>query len=228
MRIVSFWCGDLPEYQRMARVLRATAMQHHVRCTIRHVDDPVANRSDAFLVKARRWTQAIVNAHDGERLLLLDVDTFFLGDASAGFDAVTEIGVTTRGSLATLNSGVLFVRVNPRVRAWIQQWEARTRPWRERNEGLREPRFGDQDALRELCTEGGVDVQQLPCSIFNAQQHCWPPVDGCKIVHLKSDARRIVFGGRLHGNVGADVVARMWLEREQALGSPLTGSSAVP
>lgn len=217
MLIASVWCGDGDEYRRMARVLDHTARVHHPHAVVAvvHTQDVIASRSDAFIVKARAWTDLIMCARDGDELLLLDVDTFFVGDGSSCFQGVSAIGVTTRGSLDTLNSGVLAVRVSDAVREWIAPWEERTRVWCARNVGR--VWCGDQDALREMCIDGGVTITQLPCAIYNAQQHCWPPVDGCKIVHVKSDARRILFGGALHGNPGAHSVASLWSSLEASV-----------
>lgn len=220
MIIASPWTGDSPNYARMARVLEYTARKHnpHAEIRVTNIDWAPTSRSPAFVVKARAWTEIICSEPDGTELVLLDTDTLVTGPLAGAFDGVGwDVGVTTRGCLSTLNSGVLFVRVSPAVRQWIAPWEALTVPWCARNEPHR-VRFGDQDALKQLCKRrGGPVLWQLPCRMWNAEQHCWPPIDACKLVHVKSDARRLLFGGELHGNHGADVVAELWRKAEREL-----------
>lgn len=223
MLIASPWRGNSPNYARMAAVLEHTARKHNPRAEVRvwNFDPNPTNRSDAFVTKAREWTRVINDAPDGTEIVLLDTDTMVLGDLQSAFDLFDGFAaVTTRGigreEWVTLNSGVLFVRASDFARMWFATWERRTLPWTKRNEPHR-IRFGDQNALIEMCQSRGTRPHPLPCVIWNAEQHCWPPVDGCRVVHVKSDARRILFGGRLHGNFGADRVAEMWLEAETDL-----------
>ncbi len=224
MLIASPWTGCNPNYARMAAVLEYTARKHNPGAEVRvwNVDPRATNRSDAFVVKAREWTRLINDSPDGTELVLLDTDTMVLGELASAFEYGQLIAVTTRGGqLSTLNSGALYVRVDRYVRIWFEDWERETWPWVARNEPHR-IRFGDQDALKLLCVRATGTLRsprpaQLPCAIWNAEQHCWPPDPDCRVVHVKSDARRILFGGRLHGNPGADVVAQMWLEAETEL-----------
>jgi hypothetical protein len=225
--IVSTWTGCADEYRRLAHVLDHSARRHNPDAQVRVINtdpSPTSRSTDGFLRKARDWTAAIDAAQDGTELALLDTDTLVLGSLAPAWEADFDVAITTRGGLATLNSGVLFVRVSRWTRELFAPWERLTRPWCEKNRpGC--VRYGDQDALMlmlRLAAVGNerlggmprVRVLELPCAIWNAQQHCWPPVEGCKLLHVKSDARRIIFGGKLHGNPGADVVADLWRAEE--------------
>jgi hypothetical protein len=221
VRIVSTWTGCDETYARLARVLEHSARRYNPTASVEVVNtdpSPTGRGLDGFLRKARDWTRVIAEAVDGTEIALLDADTLVLGELGSAFRRPFDVAVTTRGTLGTLNSGVVFVRISDRVRDFFAPWAARTEPWCKRNTAD-SIRFGDQDALIEMLGEphGPLRVLELPAAIWNAQQNCWPPVAGCRIVHIKSDCRRLIFGGRLHGQPGADVAAAMWQAEEQLL-----------
>jgi hypothetical protein len=210
-------------YARLARVLEHSARKHNPTASVEVVNtdpSPTGRGLDGFLRKARDWTRVLAEAVDGTELALLDVDTLVLGGLSSAFYRPYDIAVTTRGEMRTLNSGVIFVRVSDHVRRFFAPWAARTEPWCARNTAD-SIRFGDQDALIEMLGEphGPLRVLELPSAIWNATQHCWPPIDGCRVLHIKSDARRLLFGGKLHGQRGAQRVAEMWREAERKAGA---------
>lgn len=230
MIIASPWSGDSLNYARMAWVLEHSAKRHNPGADVRipNIDQRSTTRSPAFLAKSRAWTEIVHSVPIGSELVLLDTDTLVLGPLGGAFDREDwDLAVTTRGCTSTLNSGVLFVRVSQRARDWIAPWAELTEPWCARNEPGR-VRFGDQDALKDMVRgRPGAALRALPCKIWNAEQHCWPPVEGCKILHVKSDARRLLFGGTCHGNPGADVVAEMWRAEERAASPGIYGLPAA-
>lgn len=226
MLIASPWTGEDPTYERMSRVVEWSARRHNpdAEILVHNVDPrPTSRSGDAFVRKALAWTSTIQAADDGTDLVLLDTDTIVLGELASAFEVEAahggpfDVAVTSRGGLSGLNSGVLFVRVSSRTRHFFRDWSERTMEWCRCNRPP-EPRFGDQDALRDmLAAPHGIAVAWLGCARWNAEQHCWPPRADCRIVHVKSDARRLLFGGRIHGNPGAQVVADMWIAAEAAV-----------
>jgi hypothetical protein len=219
MRIISRWTGNAEMYRRLARVLEHSARERNPSAVVdvANTDPEGVHRSDAFIRKAQDWTRAVVEAKDHEWLALLDTDTLILGEIVSAFYEPFDIAVTTRGDLSTLNSGVVFVRVNDLVREFFAPWAERTAKWCERNRPDRVS-YGDQDALRDMVRKSTLRFVELPCMIWNAQQDCWSHMNrDTRILHLKSDARRIVFGGEPIGQRGAEKAAALWTAAEASM-----------
>lgn len=237
MRVIAFWYGAQDSlYARMARVLEHSASRYHETSVV-HVPDPCADRSEAFVLKARDWTHAIRMAEDGETLALLDVDMIVTAPLDGALRDGHDLAVTSRRAfqrdrrLRAVNSGAIFVRVSDRVREWFAPWERRTRGWCAKNTPDR-IRFGDQDALIQMLrseetrqsdieksrreVEAEISIRYLPCSTWNATQTEWEPraPRSARILHVKSDARKRIIDPERPVKPGARALAERWLEHE--------------
>lgn len=214
MRVVAFWYGsDESIYARLARVLSFSAKRYHARVDIVRGPELPADRSAAFILKARDWTRAIVNAD--ELTVMLDCDTYVRASLVPAFDREYDIAVT-RDEKGRLNSGVLFVRPSIRVASFFAQWEDRTREWCARNTPDK-IRFGDQDALEAMIQRNStLDIASMPMRIWNSTQRTWAKgIGSARVVHVKSDARKHIEHGNALTNIGAQAVVTEWLELER-------------
>lgn len=204
-----FFDGDASIYARMARVLRYTARQHCPRwsVSVRMVEPPplkVASPKRFFVVNAQKlgqWWRTVIQAPIGDRILLIDSDTFIVHPIDDIWDHDFDVAYTVRDFVFPLNGGVVFLRVNARTKAFITQW------WRETELMLREPdrhwewarKFGGltQASLGAvISTAEHVNLLTVPCSVWNSEDSSWsefaPGVT--RIVHVKSALRWRVFG----------------------------------
>lgn len=198
-------------YQRMARVLQHTARVHcpgwDVRIDTRlpaAMASALAIRSHVFNTqKMERWHRAVLEAPIGARLLLIDVDTFILRPLEDIWDRPFDLAYTTKDHVFPFNTGVVFVRVSDRVRAFVQAWRDTNvrllsdaeehRPWRERFGGINQAALGH---TLESPIARTIDLCELPCLEWNCEDSAWAAFDPAitRIVHVKSALRRAVFG----------------------------------
>jgi hypothetical protein len=212
---------DNVQWPRLARVLLHTARRHCPGWDVRI--RPMAparlraypRASLAFIDNVRKvidWTETIAAASIGDRILLIDTDTFLVRPLDPVWDFDFDLAYTARlPTIAMpLNAGVIVVRVSAVTQAFMRAW---------RDENIRmlaDPayhetwmrRFGgiNQAALGSLFRQAhGVRLLALPCAEWNCEDTSWDHFDPAhtRIVHVKSALRLAVFN-----LVGASPVTR--------------------
>lgn len=170
------------------------------------------------------WCRRVAEASDGERLLLIDADTFLLRPIDDIWDRTFDLAYAIKRQPFGLNLGVLFVRVSPKVKAFFEAWKAENaalftprqepaemRAWRMKHGGI------NQASFCRLRDAGGLEmfhVEHLSCREWNCEESAWERFDPkvTRIVHVKGSLRRQVFNrepvsfGRLVG---------LWKELEE-------------
>lgn len=237
--LVACYFGDGYEglWPRMARVLAYTAAQHCPGWDVR-VDPitPAPLRSAIGVEslvwntqKMEHWAAAVEALPDGARVLLIDADTFIVRPLDDVWDEPFDFGYTTKVSRFPFNSGVVFLRVTPAVRAFMRVWRAENlrmlgdrlhhQEWRAKFGGINQAALGY--ALTTHLTDG-LRMRQLPCAEWNCEDTCWRSFNPAvtRIVHVKSLLRRFIF------NMGPPAphlraLKRYWLALETAAGARL-------
>jgi hypothetical protein len=136
------------------------------------------------------------NRTSSEYVVWLDADTWLL-DTIDEIAGDYDIGVTVRSdpggdeSRGSLNSGVIFVHNTPAATAFLATWCARSLSL-----------GGDQRALNGMCMfppgmvgqcilSHGAQVKGFPGDVYNNYRFDTPQA-GAKILHYKSDHRRLL------------------------------------
>lgn len=233
MRIESVWFGN-GIYERMARVFLATAQQWcpDWQINLRNVDVRSLDRHPRALTshvantqKMEEWNDIVQRAPNGSRLLLVDADTFFTRGITDVWRTRFDIAYTTKESRFPFNSGVVFVRVSPQVKAFFEVWAEENRamlvdasrhaPWRRKYGGINQAAFG-----RMLKSEAAevLNIVGLPCQEWNCEDSSWVDFDPerTRIVHVKSALRRAIFSGCVLSarKPGVAALAELWRQHE--------------
>lgn len=213
-RLVSPWFGDNPQFTRLAQVLEFTARRHCPGWSVEvYRIEPVPRRSPlgvashAFnTMKMDAWRDAIAASQDGDQVLLIDADTMILRPLDDVWEWPFDIAYTVKqAQIFPFNSGVVFVRVTPAARAFVDAWQvenarlldapAEHQRWRSRYGGC------NQAALGAMLESGmidrlGLQMLKIPCAEWNCEDSSWTRFDPerTRIVHIKSALRRAVFG----------------------------------
>jgi hypothetical protein len=227
--LVSFVFGE-PIYDRLARVLRHSARLYcpHWDISITRVTPATRDPRDGqFLVSALgkasflsntqkmlAWADVVEHAPDGQPILLIDCDTFVVGPLDAIWDEPFDIAYTVKvpgwqhipkeqwQPKIPFNSGVVFVRVSPRVREFFRVWREENlvmlrdrdhhRQWRGVYGGI------NQAALGRAIQSGWLtqlDLKEIPCQVWNCEDSSWAKFDeATRIVHVKSALRLAIRG----------------------------------
>jgi hypothetical protein len=203
--------GD--HYSRLARVLEYTAGVHCPEWTIRveRLKAPPAYNSvlgvHSHVTNSQKlewWRGVVAAAEDGDRVLLMDADMMITRPLGDVWDRAFDLAYTirTEGRLP-FNGGVVFVRVSPAIRAFVDRWLAVNmkflgnandhRHWRTKYAGINQASFGYM-LEREL--DPSLVLERLTCHEWNAENTAWAKFDPniTRIVHLKSGLRRALFG----------------------------------
>lgn len=202
-------------YARMARVLEHTARKHcpEWRINVSAVQPEAprgARRESKFLVNTQKldlWCRIITEAPLGDRICLIDSDTFLVNGMDGVWELDFDLAYTVRDYIIPINAGVLFVRVTPRTRAFMQRWRrenaemyadvAYHMQWKEKYGGM------TQASLGRILEDGdhGLNLLELPCAEWNCEDSAWGAFDtaSTRVVHVKSGLRRLIF----QGDVGA-------------------------
>jgi hypothetical protein len=227
-----------PSWDRLARVLEWTARRHNPGWAVEverlhAAPDPRQTEAwSANTIKLNRWCDRVLAAADGDRLLLVDVDTMVLGPLDEAWAEDFDFAYTYRDVETTrypFNAGVIFLRVSEQVRQFMGLWASTNERM------LREPAYhrpfyraygGINQAALGALFEGqwpaklGLRLKALRCSTWNAENLTWDQVDtsgATRIVHLKDGLRTAALA---EGPATARVLdlARLWrrLEREAA------------
>jgi hypothetical protein len=227
--LCSVYFGDRTgQYPRLAAVLAHTARVHCPAwdVTVREIQPPTARAATGSTSHAANhhklieWAHAVRDAQDGQRLVLVDADTFITGPLDPLWDLPFDFAYTTREAARyPLNAGVIAVRVGPAVRRWMEAWLAVDAaflrdaadgfPWRQRYGGQNQASLG---ATLEsgLIDDLGLTVAALPCREWNCEDSAWAEFDPTltKIVHVKSALRMDAFDK--HRSPHTRQLAVMW------------------
>lgn len=215
------------EWYRMATVLAHTARQHCPEWDViveaitpkemyssLGVPGHVANTQ-----KMAYWHAHVMAAADGDRLLLIDADTFITNPLDAIWDRAFDVAYTVkpRAGSYPFNGGVVFLRISDRVKAFVTAW-------RRRQEELLTAKTHRERWLR---TYGGVgqaglgytiedfrervSVVGIPCREWNCEESGWPHFDPAvtKIVHVKGQLRLRILR-RYVGDADVERLAKIW------------------
>jgi hypothetical protein len=216
-RMACVYFGDATSpYGRMARVLRYTAARH---CPAWDLDirgiSPVSLASaigprqggSQFRVcvanaqKFEEWWRTIADASVGDRVLLIDADTFITNSLDDVWDRDFDIAYTTRDFHLPVNCGVVFVRVTPESKAFMDRWRDATirmvgdrehhLEWHQKFGGMTQASFGYVITHER----GGENLVTLPCAEWNSEDSAWHlfDPDTTRIVHVKSELRQHIF-----------------------------------
>jgi hypothetical protein len=231
-------------YARMARVLDYTARRHCPRwvVNVRQTEpEPVIgeHRETIAVVNTQKlgiWCRIILEAPVGDRICLIDSDTFLVNGLDDVWDRDFDIAITVRDFVLPLNAGVVFVHVTPQSKTFMQRWYDVSAAmyadipyhvlWRKKYGGM------TQASLGNILESGdhGANVLTLPCREWNCEDSCWGKFDpaATRVVHVKSGLRRLIFNGdvgdperpgwrQYPGWTNEDLapLARHWLALEQ-------------
>lgn len=203
--------GD--QYGRLARVLEYTAGVHCPEWAIRveRLRAPTHYRSALNLPshvtnsqKLEWWAGVVAAAEDGDRVLLIDADMMIVRPLDDVWDRPFDLAYTYRESgRLPLNGGVVFVRVSPATRRFVDRWFAVNqkflanandhRHWRTKYAGINQAAFG---YMLERERDPDLAIAKLTCHEWNSENTTWAKFDPAvtRIVHLKSGLRRALFG----------------------------------
>jgi hypothetical protein len=223
-------------WSRLARVLAYSAAQ---QCpgwtvTVAHATPRVRRCASGGIGHARNtekmdeWRRIVMAAPDGARMLLIDVDTFIVRPLDDVWERPFDIAYTTKPAEFPFNAGVVFLRVSPRVRAFVHDWWtvnekfARDREahdtWRRRFGGINQAALGAILHAPEFATmRAGVHLETLPCREWNCEDSSWAFFDAerTRVVHVKSALRRAIFDSPSN-QAGLRKLAALWRETEKA------------
>lgn len=203
--------GD--QYGRLARVLEYTAAIHcpDWRIRVERLTAPPTFTSALGVhshvtnsQKLEWWRSIIIDAEDGDRVLLIDADMMITRPLEDVWAMPFDLAYTIReeGRLP-LNGGVVFVRVSPASRRFVDRWFAVNqrflanandhRHWRTKYAGINQAAFG---FMLERERDPGLAIARLTCHEWNSENTTWAKFDPAqtRIVHLKSGLRRALFG----------------------------------
>lgn len=209
--------GD--QYARLARVLEYSAGVHCPDWTIRvERSTRVAPYVSALGVhshvtnsqKLEWWREIVAGAEDGDRVLLMDADMMITRPLDPVWAIPFDLAYTIReeGRLP-LNGGVVFLRVTPATRRFVDRWAAVNlgflanandhRHWRTKYAGINQAAFG---YMLERERDPALELARLTCREWNAENTAWGKFDPAftRIVHLKSGLRKALFGGHVQKN----------------------------
>ena len=166
--------------------------------------------------KLAEWERVVREAPDGERLLLVDADTFVTGALDSLWDLDFSVAYTYRRSVERfpLNGGVVAVRVGAEARRFFAAWlakdealfydEAAHEPLRRKYGGM------NQSSLGALLDAGEFALLPIPCEVWNCEDTSWSVFDPerTKLVHVKSALRLAVFDIAINDAVRR--LAKLW------------------
>ncbi len=202
-----YFRGDYQDrWERLARVLRLTAAEHcpDWRVQVESIA-PVAihHRLGSRTVvrntqKLERWADVVAAAENGDRLLLMDADTFLVRSLDAVWDLNFDVAITTKRAEYPINGGVVFLRISEAVKRFMEAWRSINsrmlhdpgfhQSWKRKYAGMNQAALG---YLLEAERPSGVQLLELPCSEWNCEDSAWATFDPSvtRIVHVKSELR---------------------------------------
>lgn len=221
-------------WARMVRVLRFTAETYCPNWVIHvHQIQPEPMRSALGIQshvhntqKMEHWYRVVTGAPDGARLLLLDADMMILRPLDDVWDRDFDLAYTVKPQERfPFNSGVVFLRVSDRTRAFVAEWRRENRRmlgdsrhhqvWRKQYGGINQAALGYMLSLGE---RAGVKLLKLQCREWNCEDSSWAAFDRgvTRIVHIKSGLRRAIFFGSPLPRAGVAELVKAWRQLERA------------
>ena len=229
---VWFWSPtQSDQYEKLAAVLRHTASKFNPDWTIdvRKIQ-PSSRRSASGAqshadnnYKLEAWAREVREAPDGERLLIVDADTFVVGELDSLWDHPFDVAYTYRENAERfpLNGGVIAVRVGYESRRFFDAWVAQDAAFFN-DAALHEPyqrKYGgmNQASLGYLIDRGDFNLAALPCGVWNCEDTNWATFgEHTRIVHVKSALRLAVFS--LATNRHVRKLAALWKKNATQIG----------
>lgn len=194
MRLITAFFGD-SNYSRMLSVMRKSAVKHMPGQEVEILDVPTPEKQDDnHKLSYFGFIPAAIEALESkENIAVADVDLMFTGDIRPIFSYDFDIAVTVRNHRMLYNTGLWFARPSGKAKQFIRQWIDNTHRIYNNFSIDVVHRWGgiDQQALAETIEQmPDVNILQLPCRIWNAEQTCWNKVDSdTKVIHIKSGLR---------------------------------------
>lgn len=234
----TFGPGIRREWAQMAAALERSARQH---CPGWHLDirdeqpaeqlsSPLGNQGTVWNThKLDAWVRAVDGLADGTPVLLIDADTLILRPLDPVWDPLFDLAYTVKpkGARFPFNGGVIFLRVSPAVRAFLEAWRSLNRqmlddaalyqPWRRTYGGV------NQSALGKLLKDGGhaLTIVKLPCVEWNCEDASWDRFDPAvtRILHIKDgithgNLRKAIFGQQPASTPAVKTLAALWHDLE--------------
>lgn len=220
----------------MARVLEHSA---RVACPgwavqVERLDAKQPPQSDPCFwsntAKLEAWARVVRASDPGERLALVDADTFVLRDLTPVWVEAFDFAYTLRSpGRLPLNAGVVFVRVSAELVRFFDEWDRANadmyahpklhQTWRARYGGINQAALG-MLLEAKLAEKLGVKIARLQCREWNCEDSSWHEFDPAvtRVVHLKSGLRRSVFGIGA-SNVRHQQLRRIWKDLERGAGA---------
>lgn len=213
-RIVSCYFG-YRDWGRLAAVLRATVAQ---QCPgwvldLAHLPYPpqVPGRGQGETANTRKleyWAASVDQSQDGDEVLLIDADTAIVRPLDDLWERPFDVAYTTKpGAALPFNAGVVFLRVNPKTRAFMARWLAENRrlyesksahlPLKQKYAGMNQAALGS--LIQQGLFPGDLNVLELPCREWNCEDSSWARFDPAvtRILHVKSTLRSHCTGSYL-------------------------------
>jgi hypothetical protein len=247
-----YFDGPDSKYSRMARVLEHTAQRYcrgwaiNVKTIAPEPVKSAINHAgcEANSQKLDEWCRTIMEAPIGDRILLIDADTFFTNPIDDIWDYDFDIAYTIRTYDLPINGGVVFVRVTPETKEFVDVWRYKNnrmladaefhRQWKRLYGGINQASFGY--LINSI--EHRLNLLTLRCAEWNCEDSCWDTFDPgfTRIVHVKSGLRRWVFppapGDRsrhfLHPESVLRPLADRWYALEQEVLEQDVAHATVP
>ena len=249
--------GATETWTRLVRVLEHSVHAHCPSWTLDVAElppsaaySPMGRQGDvANTRKLDAWADAVSAAAEGDRVLLLDADTLIRRPLDDVWSLPFDLAYTTKGkdSRYPFNGGVIFLRVSPATRAFVERWRDVNRFFLS-PEGSKEhqvwlPPFGgiNQSALGMLFTQPDhawpeqfrgyrheLDVLRLPCLEWNCEDEHWDAFDPdvTRIVHVKSGLQKATLSREAVGRQFSTLVSE-WRAQEEAMQRE-TRTRAIP
>lgn len=238
-RLVACYFGDGHESQwpRMARVLEHSARTH---CSTWSIEIRKMNPDPTLLRTAREvaeaantqklehWIGAIVTAKDDDQIMLIDVDTVILRTLDEVWDRTFDLAYTTKPGPYPFNAGVMFVRVNDRVRQFARVWLAENERmfadrayhliWKRIYGGINQAALGA--TIAKTFIRSMLEIRELPCVEWNCEDQSWSAFDPSvtRILHIKTALRRACFN-LAPTPLELQPLMRRWRELEKVAGN---------
>lgn len=199
------------------------SVQKHIPDAVVHVQtiDPpeiVEDKKPAWThntVKLRAQIMKVLELPDGACVAILDTDLLVLQDFREVFTEEFDIGCTRSQTSGFINCGVIFVKLHPRSRNFLEAWLSTNEHLYADPEVTRRvslPRLGiNQEAFFWTCRMLGntLAIKEFPCHVYNlcTSEHTNFDPEVTKVVHYKDGLRTDTWAGRT-GRYG--VLVGLW------------------